>query len=124
MSVKTIPCGICSKIVIKNAIECSLCKFSVHMKCANLKKKDLIDLGGDATWLCHRCLTLLPFNNIENEELLYLCNEQYSSSSHQANSSWLFSKCQAFDSVNYEHIFSATSDIDNIERGKLHHSSK
>ena len=62
-----------------------------------LRKKDLIDLGGDATWLCHRCLTLLPFNNIENEESLSLCNEQCSSSSHQAKSSLLLSKYQAFD---------------------------
>ena len=41
MSVNTIPfhCGMCSKNVIRNAIECSLCKFWGHMKCANLKKK-------------------------------------------------------------------------------------
>ena len=70
------PCGICLKNVVSNAIECTLCKYWVHLKCANLRKRDLKDFVGDTTWLCNNCCTVFPFSSVQNDELMYLSNKE------------------------------------------------
>ena len=79
------PCGICYKNVKNNAIECSMCMYWVHLRCAKLRKKDLKHLHGDAIWFCENCKSALPFHDRKNDELLYLYNDECSF--HNNNSS-------------------------------------
>ena len=44
------------KNVITNAIECSLCKQWIHLKCSNLKKNDLVKLEGSKILQCKNCV--------------------------------------------------------------------
>ena len=64
------PCGICGKEVVTNAIECSSCSYWMHLKCTNLKKKNLNNLTVNNIWNCSYCTLILPFSSVENYELL------------------------------------------------------
>ena len=107
------PCGICRKNVITNAIECSLCKQWIHLKCNNLKKNDLVKLEGSEIWQCKNCVSLLLFSDVENCELLYWCNESYADIDLPVYSR-LIAKCQDINTGVYENVFSNFNDIDNM----------
>ena len=111
MSNTNIPfaCGICCKNVVSNAIECTLCKCWVHLKCANLRKRYLKDFVGNTTWLCNNCCTVFPFSSVQNDELTYISNKENSGFSHKT---CLLTKCQELNTVNYEHLYSNTDDVD------------
>ena len=63
------PCGICNRNVLTNAIECTLCKYWIHNKCAKLNAKQLRLLSGvNQDWFCENCTNVFPFSNIDNTE--------------------------------------------------------
>ena len=69
-------CGICSKEVITNAIECCLCNYWIHNRCADLTKRELTKLKGEAYWCCKNCKTALPFDEVDDYEFMNInCNE-------------------------------------------------
>ena len=78
MSNLNFPCGICSKDVYSNAVECCLCMHWIHQKCEGLTRKELTKLNKNNNWRCKNCVQVLPFYNISNDELTYLnvYNEQ------------------------------------------------
>lgn len=108
------PCGICGIEVVTNAIECSSCSSWIHLKCANLKKKNLINLKGNTIWNCSNCTSILPFSSVDNDELLYLCNVNNGHNSTTVYSSSLETKCQEFDSITYNSIRSNDFDVDDV----------
>ena len=69
------PCSICQKQVMKNSIFCDLCKNWVHMKCANVSKKQLENLGlTNDDWYCSKCYKeTFPFHGLNDEEYVLYC---------------------------------------------------
>ena len=67
------PCGVCSKEVVNDAIECDLCCYWIHRHCAKLKKNHMKKLSdSDAYYSCPSCINLFPFNGVDNDELTWL----------------------------------------------------
>ena len=67
------PCTICSKTVLTDAIECSLCYNWCHRICAKLSKQKLKILSdSDQYWYCKNCLEIFPFSNVDDNELAFI----------------------------------------------------
>ena len=67
--INSFPCGICYKNVVDSAVECCLCKYWIHTKCAKLSRNDLRQLTENCYWTCSNCKDNLPFSHITDEEL-------------------------------------------------------
>ena len=66
------PCSICNKNVLVDAIECSICKLWVHRKCSKLTKIQLRQLSEvNQMWYCEKSREILPFNQLDDDELIF-----------------------------------------------------
>ena len=76
-----------------------------HCKYANLKKKDLNKVDGDANWYFSTCLKNFPFNEIDDGKFIYQtfnpCNNL--NTSHSTYSQ-LRKKCLEFNNFGYKHF--------------------
>ena len=61
----------------------------------------------------HATVSLFPFSDVENDELLYWCNESYADMNLPVYSR-LIAKCQNINTGVYEHVFSNFNDVDNM----------
>ena len=67
------PCTKCKKNVKHDCIECSLCLKWTHRQCAGISKKILLELGkDDSYWYCNKCKDLFPFQQVLDDEFLFL----------------------------------------------------
>ena len=86
------PCGICQKNVNNNqkAIECTLCKYWIHIKCngtTDIEYNNMMDLNSQLTdeeietndWFCNKCqisnmAQIFPFGLESNHDLQNIIN--------------------------------------------------
>ena len=112
------PCGICQKNVNKNqkAIECSTCKFWIHIKCngtTNDEYRKMIESNSKLNdeeiesieWLCNKCLIsnmaqLFPFGLENNHELQNIVNSDSLKFLENLPSYEITSKAYSIDSLN------------------------
>ena len=67
------PCIKCNKNVVNDSIECSICRKWIHRNCAKLSKKKLHELGlSNDYWFCYKCINVLPFFTLSQDEFLYI----------------------------------------------------
>ena len=78
MSNLNFPCGICSKNVHSNAVECCFWMYWIHLKCEGLTKKEINQLKDNNNWKCKNCVQVLPFQELSDDELIFMnsVNEQ------------------------------------------------
>ena len=83
-------CGVCSKRVQYDSIQCENCSKWIHRKCAELTKHELKYLGeSNCMWFCKNCKhNIFPFSGLEDNELILL-NENIPS-----NLDSLYIKCK------------------------------
>ena len=68
------PCVLCTKDVKNDAIQCDICGFWVHRKCAKMNKKQLLLKGNPLYYYyCKNCFKEFPFMEVNNDELNYIC---------------------------------------------------
>ena len=63
------------------------------------------------TLCCVTIAVVFPFNSVEIDEILHLDNKENSGFSHKT---CLLTKCPELNTVNYEHIYSNTDDVDMV----------
>ena len=71
------PCRVCDKNTRLNSIQCNVCNYWIHNKCANLTLKELELLGNsDEDWYCPRCIEdIFPFTQCDCEEFFMCIND-------------------------------------------------
>ena len=102
-------CGICSKSVTDDCIECSICCKWIHRSCTKLTKVLFKQIGSDNSyWFCKFCEEVFPFHNISNSDLS--CNLSISSSLCEKYD--LYEKCSIFNFETFNYSEFRSSDFE------------
>ena len=106
------PCLVCSKDVLNDAIQCSLCLICLHRKCARITKNELKKLSRDEyNWFCIDCCNILPFQSIAETEFDFIFSDVESASLYELSNRCMDFELEYDNAVNTrKHSFD--SDID------------
>ena len=121
------PCGICQKNVNQNQkyLECSSCKYWIHIKCNGSSIEEYHTIMGNKTvltdvqldWHCNKCKILklaniFPFGLVDNSDLFHILNSDSLKSLDNLPTYDIASKAHNIDSLNQHDI--DINCIDNI----------